>query len=131
VNQTRPLQGQSEHVGNLSLLYRNFETGTDLQLGLVYTGQHIVAISPFFNNDIWQDGYTQLDFSAEQRISGGLALYAKVSNLLNLPIEQTVHQPYLQSNYTHPIPNQVDGQNVLVRKDQFDRTYILGLRFKF
>jgi TonB-dependent receptor len=131
VQQARPLQGQADHVGNLSFLYRDFENGTDAQIGLVYTGQHIVAVSPFLNNDIWQDGYTQIDFSAEQRISGGLTLYLKINNLLNQPVEQSIHQPYVQSNYTHPIYDQVEGQNVLVRKDQFDRTYILGLRFKF
>ncbi|HRP37920.1 MAG TPA: TonB-dependent receptor, partial [Candidatus Dojkabacteria bacterium] len=63
VDQTRPLQGQSKHVGNISLLYKNNKKGVDLQLAAVYTGARINTVSPFLNNDVWQKGFVQLDFS--------------------------------------------------------------------
>src|SRR5205823_7598259 len=41
VNQTRPLQGQSKHIANASLLYKNPKNGLEMQLAYVYTGARI------------------------------------------------------------------------------------------
>ncbi len=130
VAETRPLEGQSENIGNLSLLYKDFESGTDAQISAVYTGTAIVGVSTYVNADIWQQGYLQLDLSAEQRIVGNLTLYLKVTNLLNSPQEQVIHQTYENSDYAQPVGNQMNGQDILVRKDLYARTYVLGVRFK-
>ncbi len=131
VMQTRPLQGQSENIGNLALLYRDFEMGTDAQLSAVYTGPNIVGVSDFLNNDVWANGFLQLDFSGEQRLVGNLVLYLKVTNLLNTAREEVIHQTYLDSQYNGvPINGQTNGQNIIVRKELYDRTFILGFRFK-
>ena len=70
VSETRPMEGQSNNIGNLSLLYKDFESGTDLQLSGVYTGPAIVTVSYYYDNDVWSTGFFQLDFSGEQRIWG-------------------------------------------------------------
>jgi len=127
--QTRPLQGQSENIGNLALLYRDNENGTDAQLGVVYTGTNIVTVSPFKDNDIWLKGYAQIDFSAEQHVLGPIALYVKINNLLDSPREEVIHQTYAQSG-PYPISYQTPGSDVLVRREQYNRTYLLGLRYK-
>ena len=129
-SQTRPLQGQSAHIGNLSFLYKNFELGTNAQIGAVYTGPAIVAVSAYKDNDIWSKGFLQLDFSGEQKLTGNLALYLKVTNILNSAREEVIHQPYQNSAYPQPVNSQVEGQDVLVRRELYDRNYILGLRLK-
>jgi len=128
--QTRPLEGQAGNIGNLSFLYKNFESGTDAQISAVYTGSAIVGVSPYVNNDIWQVPYVQVDLSGEQRIMGNLSVYVKITNLFNSPREEEIHQPYLNSDYPQPIGFQTNGQNLLIRRELYDRTYILGIRLK-
>jgi outer membrane receptor protein involved in Fe transport len=57
----RPLYGQSDNCGNLSLLYRNEKFGLHCQLALTYTGDRIYAVSPFAYNDQWEKGFWQMD----------------------------------------------------------------------
>ena len=130
VQQTRPLEYQSDNIGNLSLLYKNFESGTDAQISAVYTGPAIVGVSTYLNNDVWSTGFTQIDLSGEQKLWGNLSIYLKITNLLNTPKEEVLHETYNNSDYPQPIANQVNGQDVLIRKELYDRTYILGIRFK-
>jgi len=54
VSQTRPLQGQANHVGNVSLLYKDPRLGLDVQLAFAYTGDRIDQVSPYYGLDIWQ-----------------------------------------------------------------------------
>ncbi|MFX7701431.1 hypothetical protein ABTJ88_19620, partial [Acinetobacter baumannii] len=62
VSETRPLQGQSNHIGNLSLIYKNPRIGLDVQVATVYTGERISFISPYLGLNYWQAPTTQLDF---------------------------------------------------------------------
>jgi outer membrane receptor protein involved in Fe transport len=128
--ETRPLEGQSAHIGNISLLYKNFESGTNAQISAVYTGEAITAVSIYKDFDVWQRGYIQLDLSGEQKIVGDLSVYLKINNLLNSAREEEIHQKYSISQYALPITGQTDGQNFLIRKELYNRNYILGLRFK-
>ncbi|HVI44901.1 MAG TPA: TonB-dependent receptor [Chitinophaga sp.] len=129
VSQKRPLQGQSQHIGNFSLLYKDTRSAFDAQLALVYTGERIEIISPFVDNDIWQKGFVQLDFSTEKRIWRNLFAYAKVGNLLNTPYELFIKRPNTKDNATG-VPNQEAGKNAAIRKNTYGQTYLLGLRFK-
>jgi len=132
-SQTRPLQGQSAHIGNISLLYKDFESGTNAQISAVYTGPAIDLVSTFLNNDIWSTGFFQLDFSAEQKIWGNLAVYLKITNILNAAREEVIHQPYsdlVLNGVAFHVNSQTVGQNILVRNELYDRTYILGFRFR-
>src|SRR5258708_27190025 len=52
--QSRPLHGQANHVGNVSLLFKNPRIGLDVQLAFSYTGDRIAQVSPYANLDIWQ-----------------------------------------------------------------------------
>ncbi len=126
--QTRPLQGQSDHIANLALLYRDETHGLHAQLAAVYTGRRINIVSPYKDLDQWQRATTQLDFSAEQRLPGGLTVFGKVTNLLNTPIIVEIMQapnPALLS-----LPEQSRADRTLVQRDEFNRTYQLGLRYR-
>ena len=79
VTQTRPLQDQSKHIGNLSFLYRDNASGFNGQVSAVYTGPRIYAVSPYLDNDIWQKGFVTLDVSAEKKIFKKFFIYAKAT----------------------------------------------------
>ncbi len=127
-DQARPLQGQSAHLGNFSLLYKNQESGTDLQLSMVYTGRRIAYISAFKDNDQWQRAFTALDFSFDQRITSSLTAYAKVMNILNTPFELEIvaSNEIAAANEPHLQP---DADRILSRSDLFHRTILFGVRF--
>ena len=126
VNQTRPLQGQSQHIGNLSILYKNGKQGFDMQLAGIFTGRRIAMVSPYYERDLWQRDMIQLDFSAEKRLYKGLLAYLKLGNLLNTPYTLEVKGNTMQSN----IPLQDKSDRVTVRQDVFGRTILVGLRYK-
>jgi hypothetical protein len=128
-DQTRPLQGQSKHIFNASLLYKNTKTGTDIQLSGVYTGQRIMTVSPYLNNDVWQRAYFIVDFSIEQKVAKNWFFYAKLNNLLNTPMRADILLP----NTFNPeqAPYLDASSSVLVREDFYGQTYFAGIKFKF
>jgi outer membrane cobalamin receptor len=135
VQQTRPLQGQSKNVGNLSLMYKDNRLGLDAQISAVYTGERINSVSDYLDNDIWQKGFVTLDVSAEKRIVKGLYVYAKATNLTNTPYELFIKLPYpsegLPGATGQAIEYQKAGTNTFIRKDSYQQYYILGLHYKF
>ena len=126
--QTRPLQGQSKHVGNLSFLYKDSRKGIDAQIALVYTGRRLVTVSPFKDNDQWQRSTVQMDISTEKRLKKHFYFYVKVNNVLNTPY--LVEIPIKNSTFNESIPYQTSG-NTLVRRDYYHQTYLIGIRYKF
>lgn len=130
--QTRPLQGQSDHIANLSLIYKNQQAGLDAQLAWVYTGKRINIVSPFRDLDYWQRGTSQVDFSAEKRFGGTgrsgsrFSVFAKLTNLLNNPIIVEILKP---NNLTN-LPEQTRPDRILVQRDVFQQSYLLGIRYK-
>ncbi len=125
--QTRPLQGQSDHIANLSLIYKSPQAGLDAQLSWVYTGKRINIVSPYKGLDYWQRGTSQVDFSAEKRFAGGhFSVFTKITNLLNNPIIVEILKPNTLGN----LPDQTRPDRILVQKDVFQQSYLLGLRYK-
>lgn len=125
--QTRPLQGQSAHVANAALLYKDTKTGLDLQLAWQYTGSRIALVSPYYEFDEWQKPLNLFDFSGEKRFAKHFAVFVKVQNLLN-----TVDQFYYkqQANNTIPVSyGAQDGATTLSRRNQYGQNYQLGLRY--
>lgn len=130
VSETRPLQGQSAHIGNASLLYKNTKIGLDVQLALVYTGSRINLISQYAGQDYWQRPVTTLDFSMEKKVYKKLSVYCKIGNILNTPYIVEIRQPNIYRYGISALPNQDSDNNILVQKDFYGQTYLLGLRYK-
>lgn len=128
IEQVRPLQGQSRHIANTSLLYKNGRLGTDAQISMVYTGRRIISVSPYYENDIWQRAFTQLDFSFEQRLTGNVSFYAKINNILNTPLRADIRRENTVNPQQVPYVNQTN--NVLVREDYYQQTYLAGIKVK-
>ena len=127
VTDNRPLQGQAANIGNLSLLYKNPKNGVDMQLAMIYTGEHIVYLSPYSGMDYWQAPTVIMDFSCEVRTGKHFVLYAKLNNLLNTPdiIEMKYSSTYLNGFW----PYQTDPNKILIEKKYFGQTYLIGLRY--
>jgi TonB-dependent receptor len=127
VMQTRPLQGQSKNIANLSLLYKNNKHGVDIQVAGVYTGDRINTVSPFLNNDVWQKGTFQTDISGEVKLSQHFSAFGKANNIFNTKYELEIHQ---KNGDVSAIPYQKTGENAFVRKDSYGANYLMGIRFK-
>jgi hypothetical protein len=134
VEETRPLQGQSNHIGNLSLIYKNPKIGFDFQLAGVYTGERISFLSPYAGLNYWQSPTTTLDLSFEKRVVKKLTVYGKINNITNAPFELSLHQSYdgyVAASGSRPLSLQTDPTSrIIIQKDYYRTTFLLGLRFK-
>jgi len=128
VNQTRPLYGQSEHIANVSLLYKDTKKGWDAQLATSYTGPRINTVSQFLDNDLWQKGFIQMDASAEKRFKSGISVFVKAGNLLNTPNKLFIKG----TNAANANVEGIDESNghTLIRSDYYKQTYLIGVRYK-
>lgn len=108
--QSRPLQGQTGDVVNLSLLYKNDKQKTFIQLAYTYTSRTL----PFIYNGYGYDYYTQpqsfLALSGEKQLSRHFILTAKVNNLLNTPTTVKI-------------------DNLVQSKDLYNVSFNLGFRY--
>ena len=148
VNQTRPLQGQAAHIGNLSLIYKNAKIGLSSQVAFVYTGRNLAYVNTYYGMDYWQRANWQLDFSGEKSITKRLSVFVKLTNLLNTPTVLEIEQvntfnvdwerahlaglsPTNQKLLLETqMPNQ-DRQNAItVQVSYYNPTYLLGVRYK-
>ena len=134
-NQSRPLQGQADHVGNLSLLYKDPVFGVDVQLAFSYIGNRIVQVSQYYNLDIWQKPIEQLDLSFEKTLANHFSFYAKINNLTNSKPKQYIKIPYsvVNGNFNgYTIPYQDRGSNyTVVQRDTYKLNFLAGIRYKF
>ena len=126
-SQTRPLQGQSNHIANASFIYKNAKLGLDAQLSYVFTGRRINFVSPFKDLDYWQRDFSQIDFSAEKRLFKRFQLFIKITNLLDAPLIVEVFKP---NPYGADGIAQDSNDRIVVQKDEFHQTLLTGLRFK-
>ena len=129
VSQERPLYGQSAHIANLSLLFKDTKKGWDIQLAGAFTGSRINTVSQFLNNDLWQEGFVQMDASAEKRFKGGISVFVKANNILNTPTKLFIKG-------TNPANKDikedlVKNGNTLIRSDYYGQNYLVGFRYKF
>lgn len=128
VQQTRPLYGQAAHVGNLTLLYKDTQSGWDAQLAGSYTGERINTVSQFLDNDLWQEAFLQMDASVEKSFNNKWVIFAKANNLLDTPMRVIIKN-------TNPVNEDIyqdakSGGRTLIRQDYYKRSFVIGLRFK-
>lgn len=128
VAQTRPLYGQSAHIGNVTLLYKDGKSGWDAQLAGSYTGERINTVSQFLDNDLWQEAFIQMDASVEKKIGTSWVIFAKANNLIDTPLRVVIKN-------TNPVNSDINletgnANSTLIRQDYYKRSFVLGVRFK-
>ncbi len=136
VSQTRPLQGQADNIGNLSLIYKNGKAGMDLLVSAVYTGKLISLVSAAYGLDYYQMPMTRLDFSGEKILSDKnkkfkLSLFVKINNILNTKSVVRILQPNLTlPNGELYLPIQDSHNSIVVQRQQYGQGYLIGIRYK-
>ena len=141
-NQTEPLQGQADHIANVSLLYKNPNKGWNIALTLNYTGRFVSFITPDYGLDLWQMPTTNLNLSVEKKISKkyNISVFAKIKNILNSSIDQRLMQAEPVANQlsyaatptkNQYLPWQNTTSSVLMQRDIYGQGYLAGIRYKF
>jgi len=129
VNQTRPLQGQSDHIGNVSLLFKDQQNKWDVQLVANYTGERIAFVSPFLDTDHYMKPMTQMDFSLEKGFGYHFVAFFKANNILNTPYQLYIKKPL--ANPEDPYPYQSNPYSEAnIRKDLYGVSFRVGIRYK-
>jgi TonB-dependent receptor len=129
VDQKRPLYGQSAHIANVALLFKDAKNGIDAQLAMAYTGPRIHTVSQFLDNDLWQKGFANMDASAEKQFRHGWAVFAKANNLLNTPMKLFIKGTNPENDKI--AEGLVSNGQTLIRKDLYGQNYLIGVRYKF
>lgn len=109
-DQSRPLQGQTGNVFNLSLLYKNDKQKEFVQLAYTYTSKTLSLVYQDYGYDYYQQPQSFLALSGEKQVSKHFVLTAKVNNLLNTP---TV----------------VKISNLVQSKDLYNVSFNIGFRY--
>jgi outer membrane receptor protein involved in Fe transport len=132
VNETRPLQGQADHVGNASVLFKSPKLGLDMQLAFVYTGERLAQVSPYYNLDFYQHAYNQLDFSFEKTIAKRLSFYGKVNNITNAASKIYLKYPHgsLDAKQQEFLGKQDIAGQTLVQSNYYKTLFLGGFRYK-
>ena len=126
IRQSRPLFGQAAHVANLSLLFKSTKYGWEGQLAGSYTGKRLSDISNWYEDDIWEDGYMQLDASVEKSFKNGISMFAKASNLLDTPLLRFIQE----GPHTSSVNSERKNGNVIERKEWHGQSFMIGIRYK-
>ena len=124
--QSRPVFGQAAHVANLSLLLKDTRHGWEGQIAGSYTGKRLSDISNWYEDDIWENGYFQLDISAEKSWKNGICVFAKASNLLDTPLLRFIQN----GPHTEGVDSQRHNGNVIERKEWHGQSLMVGIRYK-
>jgi TonB-dependent receptor len=111
IYETRPMQGQTDHVVNLSLLYKDPRKGVFAQLAYGYQGKTLSQIQEIYQSDYYQRPMNTLAFSLEKDIHKHFTVFGKFNNLLNTPSVQYVQK------------------TLEVSRDVYRATYSIGFRY--
>jgi hypothetical protein len=85
-NTDRPLEGQSDQIGNVGLQFYHPDLGTMFRVLAAHTGERLTDVGAFGLPDIYETGFTSFDAVISQqldRIAPGLELKLAGSNLLD------------------------------------------------
>jgi TonB-dependent receptor len=125
-SEPRPLQGQSPHLGSLSLLYQ--QSGWSGRISAIYTGRRIYSVSGWYGLAYWQRAYTTLDASVEKSLGRRVKVFAKASNLFNTTTTVDLMRPN-PDFATGLIPGQQRGDRITVMRQVDRAAYYVGVQW--
>lgn len=108
--QSRPLQGQSNNVVNLSLLYKNDKHKIFAQLAYEYIGRTLSEVYPNYGYDYYQKPQSFLSLSAEKSLNHQFTVFGKLNNILNTPTK-------------------IEINGITVGKDIYKANFLVGIRY--
>jgi TonB-dependent receptor len=78
-----PLPGQSEHVGNLALVFEKY--GVSTRLSYNFNGKNILEVGGDPEEDLWVDDHAQLDFLFRVQVSKKFSIVLEAINITDEP----------------------------------------------
>ena len=109
--QKRPMQGQTNHTVNLSVLYKNSKAGAFAQLSYEYLGKTLALVYPVFGFDYYRQPQSFLALSAEKQLHNRhFTAFGKFNNLLNTPTYNKINE-------------------LVTVKDIYKSSFSIGLRY--
>jgi hypothetical protein len=124
-----PLEGQSKHLANVNLLYKNMPGKWLANVSFVYTGKRIDLVSPWYGLDYWQRQNVSMNLSAEKRLSSKFKIKLGASNLFNNGIIDDILVP--DPNGTNNLlPGQTQSNKITILKQNFSAYYQLGVSYQ-
>lgn len=127
---SRPLQGQADHIGNISLLYKGRNNGVNGQIAFNYTGKSINTISAFAGLDTWQKPTFSLDISAQKKFGRKFTAYIKANNLLNTGTALFIKQNNTSYEGQSKLAYQESASYFILQRNLYHSSYLVGLRYK-
>lgn len=125
-----PLGGQSKHLVNVNLLYKNMPGNWLTNVSFIYTGKHTDLVSPWYGLDYWQRQNVTVNLSAEKKLGSKLKIRLSASNLFNNGITDDILVP--NPNGTgNLLPAQTQAGKITALKQDFSAYYQLGLNYQF
>jgi TonB-dependent receptor len=112
---SRPLQGQSPYVVNVTLGYDNYDWGTGVTLLYNIFGERLAAVGTYGIPDVYEQPRGSLDLTLTQRLPAGLQLRLSGRNLLDA-------ENLFQQEFS-------DGELVPVERYRAGRSLSLGVSF--
>ena len=99
--QKRPMQGQTDHTLNVSLLYRDEKKAMYAQLAFQYIGRSLALVYPLYGYDYYQQPQSLLAFSAEKGLPNRhFTVFTKFNNLLNTASQNKINSLLVVSEIT-------------------------------
>jgi hypothetical protein len=126
--ETRPLQGQSPHLANASLVYNDGRHGWLARCTAIYTGRRIYSVSGWYGLDYWERGYMLMDASLEKKFGSHFKAFIKTANLFNTTttVDLLTPNPEFASHF---IPGQQSANRITVSKQITRASYYAGLEW--
>jgi hypothetical protein len=127
-NESRPLQGQSPQLANVSVVYRDERRGWTGRLTGIYTGRRIYSVSGWYGLDYWQRGYGFVDASLERRLRSRWRVFVKAANLFNTvtTVDLLTPNPEFASGF---IPGQERSDRITVMRQVVKTEWYGGLEW--
>ena len=129
-DEARPLQGQSPHLANLSVLYGDGKHGWNIRVSGIYTGRRIYSVSGWYSLDYWQRSYTMLDASVEKMLAHGWRIFVKADNLFNTHMTVDLLKPNADFA-TALVPGQQRADRFTVLQQTDRAAYFAGVQWSW
>ncbi|MBN1543672.1 TonB-dependent receptor, partial [candidate division KSB1 bacterium] len=112
---TRPLQGQSPYLLNLSLNYDEFKSNLKLGLYLNLFGKRLSNVSLGGTPDVYERARAELDFTGSKGLAGNVDFKFGIKNILDSKYKESY---------------EFKGNEFVYQEYGFGRSYMLGLSYK-
>jgi hypothetical protein len=123
-----PLQGQAKHTGSVSISYKQLPGNWTANFSVIYTGQHIDLVSPWYGLDSWQRQTLMANFYAEKSLGPKFKISLGASNIFHSGVTDDILQPN-PSQISNSLPGQTSNRRITVLKENYAAYYTIGLKY--